>query len=216
MRSYLPAVLALILLVSYGVAEGLWTDRWHTSDVLERAIARLDQVPRRVGDWEGQDQELDPRQMARAEIDGYLMRRYVQRSSGAEVNVLLVCGRAGPTALHSPDVCYAGAGFTAAVAPARHEVSSSGRAAPDVFWVGEFHKSGPVPEPLRIYWAWSADGIWQATNNPRVELAYHPALYKLYVLRALPRSNEPLAEDPSLEFLRQFLPEVQRALAAGS
>jgi hypothetical protein len=214
MKSILTSAIALLLLVSYGIAEGLWTDRWHFSDTLERATARLSQVPRTFGAWQGQDEEeLDPRQVAQAEMSGYVRRRYVNRQNGAEVSVLLVCGRPGPTAVHSPEVCYAGSGFTATQAPTIYEVTASGSAS-CTLWVGQFLRNGPTPEPLRIYWAWSANGAWQAADNPRVQLAHLPALYKLYVVRLLPRLDEPIAEDPCGEFLREFLPEIQTALSA--
>jgi hypothetical protein len=208
MKQALPALFGLALLMPYGVAEGLWTNRWHVSAGLERATARLAQLPHRVGDWEGRDQELDPRQVARAEMSGYLMRRYTHGPTGAEVSILLVCGRPGPTALHSPDVCYAGAGYAAAQPPARHEIAAG---AGDTLWVGDFRKPGPAPEPLRIYWAWNGAGAWQAPDSPRVQFAHYPALYKLYVIRDLAH-DEPIAEDVSQQFLREFLPVAQRVL----
>lgn len=204
---------ALAFLVSYGIAEGLWTNRWHTSDALDRSVARLDAVPRLIGEWQGVDQKLDPRQVARAEMSGYLMRRYVHAKSGAVVNVLLVCGRPGPTSVHSPDICYAGAGYTPAGAPTRRGITAGKTGVPS-FWVAQFQKPGPAPEPLRIYWAWGAEGEWLAADRPRIELAHHAVLYKLYVVRSLSSSDESLTNDPSDEFLQQFLPEVREALFA--
>lgn len=206
MRSLLPGIIALALLVPYGIAEGLWTNRWQLSDAVAHAVARLDGVPRVLGAWEGHDQTLDPRQVAVAEISGYVSRRYVQRTTGAEVSILLVCGRTGPTALHSPDICYAGAGYTPVSAPTRHAEG------PASFWVGEFRKPGPTPEPLRIYWAWTGAGAWQAATNPRLQLAHHPALYKLYVIQSVPRADAPAADDPGRDFLRSFLPALAQAL----
>lgn len=212
MRRLAPILVAVLVLISYGIAEAIWTDRWRISDALERATGKLAQVPLRVGDWEGREQELDSRQVRQAEMSGYLMRRYVNRSTGAEVAILLVCGRAGPTSLHSPDVCYAGAGYAPTLAPERQEVATGANS--DTFWVAEFRKPGPAPEPLRIFWAWGTTGEWQASDRPRWQLAHHAALYKLYVIRSLPGNDERAAQDPSLEFMRGFLPVVRRALSA--
>ena len=44
------------------------------------------------------------------------------------------------------------------------------------------------------------------------EFARSPALYKLYVIREMPRENEPLEEDPSVEFLRALTPALQKSL----
>src|SRR5437870_1212645 len=106
----LPVLTALPLLVGFGVFEGLWTNRWGWSHEVERATERLAAVPRTIGEWHGHDEILDARQVKQAEMSGYVMRRYVHQRTGAALTVLLVCGRPGPTCVHSPDVCYRGAG----------------------------------------------------------------------------------------------------------
>jgi hypothetical protein len=212
MKRFLPAIVALLGLVAYGVAEGLWTHRWFASTALAEAAARLQQLPQSVADWQGNDQELDARQVIQAEMTGYVMRRYVQQRTGASVMVLLVCGRPGPTSLHSPEICYPGAGFTPAAAPVRKAFEASASGSLGDFWAGQFQKAGPAPEALRIFWSWNGAGTWEAADTPRLHFAHHRALYKLYVIRQLPRPDEPLAQDPTLDFLDHFLPQVQRTL----
>ena len=41
MLRFLPLLTSLALLIGYGVAEGLWTDRWWPSPELEKAAARI-------------------------------------------------------------------------------------------------------------------------------------------------------------------------------
>jgi hypothetical protein len=218
---FLPILVFFGVLISYGIAEGLWTHRWFASAELEQATARLARVPRVVGDWEGTDQELDARTIAVADLSGYVMRRYVNRRTGAAVSMLLVCGRPGPTAQHTPEVCYVGAGFTAKEAPTHAAISIpppltkgglGGVEAPADFWLAHYNKGGPTPEALRIYWAWNATGTWQASAKPRFEFAHRAALYKLYVVRQLSKANEPLTDEPATQFLEVFLPIVHRAL----
>jgi hypothetical protein len=214
MRRCLPVLLALPLLVGFGVAEGLWSHRWLNSRELELAVARLRQIPMTVDQWDGTDQELDPRQVARAEMGGYVMRQFVHRQTGARVLILLVAGPPGPTSVHSPDVCYQGAGY-AAVGPEKlHPITIQGLSAVATFKVCQFDKRDPVSDPLRIFWSWSATGEWQAPDNPRLRFAHHSALYKLYVIRHEQNAEEPSAEDPSLEFMAHFLPKVQESLFA--
>jgi hypothetical protein len=216
MKRYLAPAMFLVVLVAYGIAEGFWSNRWLASADLEQAAARLSQVPRIVGDWEGTDQELDARQVARGEITGYVRRRYVNQRTGWALNMLLVCGRPGPTALHTPEVCYPGAGFNPAAAPVRTPIAPKAEPALGDFWVGQFTKSAPLPETLRIYWSWNGAGTWQAAATPRLQFGHHAALYKLYVVRQLAPADEPVAEDPALDFLERFLPEVRRALFAAA
>jgi hypothetical protein len=209
MHKYLwPAT--FLLIAAFGVGEGAWTNRWSWLDGPEQASVKLVAVPTIVGDWESKDQELDARQIARAEIVGYLMRQYTHKATGATVQVLLVCGRPGPTSLHTPDICYAGAGYAQTGSLVAQALEGAGT--PAGFWTGRFEKPGPEPESLRIYWAWNATGAWSASDNPRWEYARHRFLYKLYVIRPLAKADEPLADDPTPEFMRVFLPEVQKCL----
>src|SRR5436309_15131180 len=122
MSRILPALVALPLVVACGLAEGLWANRWQTSAAAEQAAARLKEVPLAVGDWQAEEREFDARQAEKAELTGHTWRRYVNQKTGAAVSVLLVCGRAGPVALHPPDVCYQGAGYRLTAPQARRDV----------------------------------------------------------------------------------------------
>jgi len=202
----------LLLIGAFGVAEGVWTNRWSWLEGPAQASAKLAGVPHHIGDWEGKDLELDALQVARAEISGYLMRQYTHKATGATVQVLLVCGAPGPTSLHTPDICYAGVGYSQAGPLVAQVVEGTARCAPAGFWTGRFNKTGPQPESLRIYWAWNATGAWSASPNPRWDFAQYRYLYKLYLVRPLSKPDETLAEDPTPEFLRLFLPEVEKCL----
>src|SRR5436190_11210209 len=101
-----PILLPLSLLMAFGIAEGIWTERWHQSHAAEEAGARLSSIPPAVGDWESREEQLDPRQVVKAELTGSLVRHYTNRSTGVTVTVMLVCGRPGPISVHTPDVCF--------------------------------------------------------------------------------------------------------------
>jgi hypothetical protein len=212
MRQLLPALAAIPLVVAFGVAEGRWSGRWVNDEAVARAAARLQTIPLSFGDWVGEENSLDSRQVEKAELAGHLMRRYMHKSSGAELSLLLVCGRSGPVSLHPPDVCYGGIGFNLAGPPARQPVAEGQSA----FKLGRFQNvAGPVPEYLRILWAWSPDGrTWSAPDNPRVTFAAAPALYKLYIVRHVASLADEADSDPGLVFLKQFLPLAEKSLAA--
>jgi hypothetical protein len=204
----LPLVTAAAILLLAGLVHGLWTDRWHTAPAPREALTRLEAVPLTVGDWQGQALPADEEQRVQAEAAGCLYRRYQNRQTGTVVSILLVCGRPGPVSVHPPEVCFRGAGYEPTAAPARVAVS------PATFWAAEFVKrDGGVARRLRAYWAWSADGTWQAPASPRLTYARFPVLYKLYVFREAPAgaAGRP-EEEPCLAFLRPLLPELQHAL----
>lgn len=214
MARMLPVLMAIPVVVSFGLAEGVWMHRWKPLPDLELAAARLAQVPMPVGEWEGQALELDARQVAIGEIAGYIRRQYVHRRTGKSLTLMLLCGRAGPITVHPPEICFGGAGFSEVTPPEKFPVKGAAITKPSEFWTAKFQKRGALePEQIRIFWSWGAAGEWTAADYPRLKFASYPILYKLYVIRPLGSLSEPLEEDPSAEFLQLFLPEVANYLS---
>jgi hypothetical protein len=198
----------LAVVASAGAVHGLWTNRWAAPAAQERGAARMAELPMTLGDWDGQADSLDERQLAAADVSGHLLRRYVNRRTGAVVSVLLLCGRPGPISVHLPEVCYRGTGYEQAGGRTRYSAGQAGE-----LWVRRFEKQqSAAPERLRVFYAWNATGKWEAAESPRTTFARHPALYKLYVIRPMVRDEEPLEEDPAVEFLRVLLPALDKAL----
>jgi hypothetical protein len=212
----LSIVTAIVVVIGSGFVHGTWTDRWKVSDEVGAAVAALGRVGRTIGDWTGQDLELAPEPLERAGVAGYLCRHYEDRRTGAAVTVLIVCGRPGPIAVHTPDVCYPGVGFDAAGPPTRHPVRIAPSAPPVEFWTLDLTRvRSAVPEHLRIFYTWRAGGAWTAATNSRLAFAHSPALYKLYLIRETRAPDESLADDPALELARRLLPELDRSLVPG-
>lgn len=207
-----PVLLCLVFVIAVGVVHGVQTDRWRASPRLERALARLPHVPMNVGDWRGEDIPHEARDLVQAGIKGGIFRNFQNPRTRESVSILLVCGRGGPISVHTPDVCYAGAGYRQLTDARLKEVAGDNRQ--DTFRVARFGKAGVVPTQLEIYWAWSRDGqSWEAPDNPRAALARSPALYKLYVVRQFAVGSREENVDSCQEFLRRALPEFSAALA---
>lgn len=211
MKRTLPIVAGLLLVVAAGVAHGLRTERWGPAADLTAAAARLGRLPLRLGDWEGETVEIDPRQFATAGCSGYLVRRYVQARTGADLLLLVVSGRPGPIAMHAPEQCYKvrGYGLQGAIGWRDVELPDGSTAA---FRVGDFRPPDRADmPPLRLFWSWSATGAWQTPDRPRLTYALAPVLYKVYVIRGL-RADEPAGPDPAVPFLQALLPELNATL----
>lgn len=208
---------AVVLLTASGVSHRLWLGTWNVTGEPGISAARLADVPSSVGDWVGADLKVDDRQLARAEAVGYLCRRYVQRRTGAEVSVFLICGRPGPISVHPPTICYQGLGFQVVGSPARYNTESDAEASRATFFWANFTKADvATPEQLRIYWGWKAGSAWQAPDYPRLTFGGAQALYKLYITyRAAPGGDLP-DHDPCQDFMRDFLPDLERALSPAS
>jgi len=204
-----------LLLASSGLLQGLMVNRWGPSADLEVAAARCDDVGTTLGDWEGKAATIDPRQLAVAEVVGHLSRKYTNRLTGQTVQVLLLCGRPGPMAVHTPDICYQSSGYAIVGRQEQCHCQQKATGAAE-FCTARFRKQEVAPQTLRIFWAWNNGGAWTAPDNPRWAFARSGLLYKLYLIRGMSRTDEPLDEDPSLDFLQVLLPELQRCLSPAS
>lgn len=209
----LPTATIVSVLIGSGVVHGLWTYRWGKPPDWAAAAQRLEQVPMTIGDWDAEPFELSADQLAGAEAEGHLARRYIDRSNGTVVTVLIVCGRTGAIAVHPPDVCYRGAGYDLSTPPARYPIPDPPHGRPLDFITAKFLKSdAPVPSGLQIFWSWSADGDWKAPRFPRMTFAHFPVLYKLYVIQESSPDTEPLEDSPCVRFIRELIPELETTL----
>jgi hypothetical protein len=178
------------------------------SDQLDLAAKRVELVPMAIGDWQGHDEAVDRESFEQAGAKGYWMRSYVNSRTGESILVILMCGRAGKMSVHTPEVCYRGAGYELRDQPAGCAIKSDAS-----FWTAQFTKKAATPTQLRLYWAWNADGVWDASASPRWQFRGAPFLYKLYVSRDISRQpGVAPGADVTAQFMREFLPVLDRTL----
>lgn len=207
----LLALAALAIIVPTAIVQGRWSGRWSTSEAFDVRLAAMRKIPMKIGQWTGKNIEPEARTWERAGVAGGLMRRY-EAPDGSVVTMMIVCGLPGPTSVHTPEVCYAGAGYEPATP--RTQVAIPRSLGPgDEFWSIDFLKQDTTtPEYLRIFHAWSTDGRWHASTNPRADFAGSRSLYKLYFVRSLPRLGVLPRADSAIAFMHQCLPEIAVAL----
>jgi hypothetical protein len=218
MARFIPFVVGLGLLLGSELLHGHWTNRWRLSNEPQASCAKLPRQdePMIVGDWKGHPSPpLQDQDIIIGEIAGYFHQVFVH-PRGYAVQVLVVCGRPGPIAVHTPEVCLGGEGFIQEDAKQRHSVRLAPPDQPVEFWVGQFYRyDGGLRRDQRQYWTYSTDGLsWTADDNPRFHFARCPALYKIYIMRQLSRKDEKLEEDPTIDFIKLFMPEMQKRLSA--
>jgi hypothetical protein len=212
MSRLLAPLIATTVILTSGLAQGVWTGRWSNSRELETRVANLERVPMVIGDWEGRASTLDKRTLEVAEIAGYVARQYKNRRDGRVVTILLVCGRPGPISVHTPEVCYAGNGFEPR-GPAVRRSFGDNALGPNEFWVLDLDKHVSVlSEALRINYSWSVGANWVASDRPRLDFAGSRALYKLYVIHAIVGEAEADREGIDSDFEQELLPVLRTAL----
>lgn len=206
------AAAAFCVLAVSGVAHGLRTDRWFVADGVIAAAERLQSVPTEFGDWTSESVKTDAEMLRIAEARGCYSRRFVNNATGELVHALILCGRPGPIAVHTPDVCFVAAGQELVIQQSHVAKTPPGGALGE-FYVGDFRRTVEgVPYQMRTFWAWSADGRWKISENTRLEFATYPYLYKLYVSHAVPLRSDFDEHDAALQFMHEFLPLANAAL----
>lgn len=202
--------LALVTLFASGALYHLLA---RDSSQLDAAAERVPLVPSVIGAWHGHDEATEDAAFAQAGARTYWMRTYVNQKTKASVLAILMCGRAGKMAVHTPEVCYGGAGFELHDAPAECLFKNERGEKTTQFWTAHFVKHTGAPKHLRLYWAWNSRGEWEAPGAPRWQFWGEPFLYKLYVSRDTSAGpNLSPQSDPAADFLREFLPVVKTTL----
>jgi hypothetical protein len=203
-RSHLVLAAVAVLVVS-GLVHGFCTQRWHSSRVFDDAVARVGTVPMTAGPWQSTHVDVDAPSFQQTRAAGYWMRRYTKSGVPGSFAVILMCGQARYMAIHTPDLCYRGGGFEMVSEPTRETVAFPGGQAE--MWTTYFRLgSKTTGTTLRIWWAWSCQGGWQAPDAPRWTFGGAPYLYKLYIV------YEPAADESRDSVAGQFLPELLAGL----
>ena len=214
-RLFLVSV-TLGVLVATGLISGLWNDRWTTYREEEIAAAgeKVDKVPLTIGRWFGSDIVENQTTLPEEIIGRNIVRRYVNQNNGMAVTLYLTCGATKPMWYgHLPTECYPGAGYTLANSPEKHPLSLEPGSVPESFRVATFSmEDAAATVNLRVFWSWSGDGAWQTPDHPQKAFAHYPFLYKLYLIRRLIKEDEPVKEDPCMEFAKVLLPELKKSL----
>jgi len=204
---YCAFLAAVAILLTSGI---MYHSLAKDSAQLDAAAARVALVPKVIGAWHAHEEATDERAFAQTGAKGYWMRQYVNQETKASVLVILMCGRPGKMAVHTPEVCYSGAGYELHDQPAACAIQNEHSSEAAQFWTAQFTKKAGR---LRLYWAWNARGSWEASAAPRWQFRGEPFLYKLYVSRDVSQQSAVAPEaDVAAEFLRRLVPELNRTL----
>lgn len=209
MPRWVAFVFAAGLLISGGVVHGVYAERWATSSALEDAVTRVPTVPLNANGWIGEAQETNSAEYAQAGARGYWARVY--KKGDQSFLAILMVGRAGRMAVHTPEICYRGAGFDLQGKPSSYTSRSADGSELGAFWSATFVKPSAHQE-LQLLWSWSDGGLWDAPQSPRFKFAGHPALYKLYISQDVSGQATDVAARQREEFLRAFLPVLNESL----
>jgi hypothetical protein len=223
MSRYLPIVLGVLIIVGLTIPQFIMTDRWADTNVsAEQQAELLNNVPKTIGNWHGEDRPVDETVRETAGAIGAISRIYRNVRTGESVDLWLIVGHGRAISAHTPNICYRASGFEmrAPESSLYPMVFPGQREAP--FLTNTFFKEDVTGRRLvRVFWSWynteneehEGKVVWEAPSNSRWYFGNTRALYKMYFTSEMRDPMETAEESACLRFARDFLPVVNKALA---
>ncbi len=215
----LAAVIAVTL--AAGVLQGRIRNRWGASESMLAAAQNLQDVPRKFGGpqndrWQLQSAEpMSDDAAEMLECTGNIVRTYENRRTGEVVSLFVVVGPTGPTAVHTPEVCYSSQDYE--VRDVRQPLAiADEQGQEDQFWALTFKSKRVQQDLLCVCYAWGTGGRWSAPNDARFAFVGRPYLYKIQLASKLPRGTDLKTNDTCRQFLQDFLPVLRQYLIENS
>jgi len=220
MARYLPILLGIVLIVGLTIPQIQMTARFEGSNITAEHFAELlKNVPKTIGDWEGEDLPVEEQVQKTAGAVGYVSRAYHNSRTNEDVTLWLIVGHFKSISGHTPDICYPSSGFKKrADHNSRHPLTFEGQPRAD-FWTNTFLQEDAHGRRLiRVFWSWyrpQKDGSirWIAADHPRREFGNARALYKMYFTSVMGGPQETTDLSPCMRFARDFMPVVEKALS---
>jgi len=214
-RAVFPLAVVLLLIISLSLVEGMMRDRWASSGIQAAELGkRFDQVPHKLGDWQGEDLSVDEETKSTAGAVGYVSRRYVNSVTGGAVRIWLIVGHSRDIWRHTPDICYPNQGFREVGGQLKHHMPVPGEEAA-VFYTAKYSKEDPTGRHVeRVFWAWNHPDtdLWEAPDSARAHYGLARALFKLYFVSSVGRDENTIDGNASVEFAELMLPALNAAL----
>lgn len=223
MSRYIPIVAGVLLIVGLTIAQGIMTDRLAGANVsVEQRSELLKLVPMNFDDWEGEDKKVDEyvKEVA-GSVGTAVSRSYRNSRTGERVDLWLIVGHARDISAHTPNICYPASGFVArSKENGLYPFVMEGKEIP--FLTNTFHKEDVTGRHLiRVFWTWFNSAseendrkvVWEAPHNARYHFGNSRALFKMYFTNEMRDLQETAEQSASIHFARDFLPEVEKALA---
>jgi hypothetical protein len=224
MSRYLPIVLGVLVIVGLTIPQIVMSDRFASTNVSAAQRGELlKKVPKKIGDWIGEDMPIDKNVRDVAGAVGAISREYRNSRTNEKVNLWLIVGHARAISSHTPNTCYPASGFEQRA----RENSLYPMEFPGVprapFWTNTFFKEDVNGRRLvRVFWSWhnpptdeesKGTVAWEAPENSRWHFGNTRALYKMYFTSEMRDTSETAEQSACLRFAREFMPIVNKALA---
>lgn len=198
------SIAGLAAILAGGFVYGQFTHRWGGGANVDAAVQNLDNFPTAFGPWREQVSEpMEANVLETLQCSGYVNRVYINVDTGEEVRVAVIVGPAGPTAVHSPEICFSSRSYNVEEEPEKESIEGS--SGTHTFWRMKLRSRQPGGPRLIVYYAWTDAGLWSASDAPRFEFGGSPYLLKIQLAGAPKTVGKPAKDDLCFRFLRDLV-----------
>lgn len=209
----IAAAIALALTVAPGWYHGQRTFRWGTDTETRGLAQRLQEFPEEILGW----RTVATLQLQQEEVDqlqptGYIARTYAMGEFHANIFVLI--GPTGPTAVHTPDICFSSRDYRS-LGPRKQTRVEESAINRSECWLTQFQSNHVNQHCMKAWYAWTTDGQWHASENPRYDFADSRYLVKLQISVFYPDSESMKNDKTGDEFVKIIAERLTKDLFAG-
>jgi len=202
---WLMISVGLCIVISAGALYGHYSQRWGPPVDLVVAGSHLETFPDQIGEWQLiEEMSMKDTVVEMLECAGYVSRRYANTKTGKTISIALIVGPSGPTAVHTPEICFSSRAYNLKGQRKSIEIKSA-TGKKNTFWRVDFKTQNVFADELLVYYAWSLGKHWDASHSPRIEYAASPYLYKIQLSSEVSPNIEAADADPCLQFLAKFI-----------
>jgi len=194
---------AVVLTIVSGTLYGRLSQRWGPPADLLAAADHVRSFPKQLGAWQLLEDSTMPDKTQRVlECAGYVNRKYLHQETGQTVGLAIIVGPPGPTAVHTPEICYSSRSHTIKES-AHKKLIEGGSHEGDrhSFWAVFFESRHAGAQQMHVYYAWNKGQQWEASENPRIQFGGNQLLYKIQVSGDVSLRSSKEITDPAWEFV---------------
>lgn len=200
-RNAIAALLVLTLLS--GVVHGVLDGRWSAEQDKVAVGDQLSELPEALGDWVlVEDGELDEVALRLLRCYGSFRNVYRHTPTKTLVNVAVIYGPRGPTAVHRPEICYSSEGTEQTRDRLIETIETKDGV--NQFWSVQFADKEDPNAKFEVWYGFSSGAEWMAAEYPRFWLT--DDLYKIQ----LSGPSTEASFNPCKSLLTALLPHLEK------
>ena len=202
---FLAATVVIIMTVIPAIVDGQRRFRWGEDKEVVELAERLKRFPMSIGSWQAtSDSPIGETAEDMLRPFAAINRIYFNPSLQAKANVFILFGPTGPTAAHTPDICFSSRDFR--MLENRRVVSVD--EGPSKFFLVRFQSRDVTNVHLKSWYAWTTDGTWKCPSRPRFDFASSRYLFKIQIVANFSSRLE-MEKD---EIFNEFVAEIEKML----